>query len=521
MKEKLFSYLPGLVLFVIALGIGLYAYQDYGISWDEPLQRGPGLLSYNYMFHGSQELFLQPTDNHGAGFELLLVIIEKSMRLTDSRDIYLMRHLVSHIFFLLSVLSAYFLIIRLFNNKFLACLCFIMLAFAPRIYAHSYFNSKDIPFYAMILFSLSYCQIAFEKNKPIHFFILGLLCGYATSIRIMGVLLVAFIFLFIAFDVIAERSYADKKALKKQAIKSLVFLVGFVFTLYISWPFLWKSPVNNFIDSFVKLSHFDWDASTLMNGMYVRTTDLPWTYFPTWFLVTTPILWIVIGLIGLWTIIKDFLKKPGSFLTNRKERNHLLYLLWFFTPVLAVIMLKSVIYDDWRHLYFVYPAFVLAGIYGLNKMLLAVKKQYQIAIMSICVIQIAMVGNFMVTAHPFQQVYFNELVPHTDEYLRENYDLEYWGCGFKQGLDHLVSKSKTDTVRVACNYNDPLINNVMILQKQDRARIKLYQITEMGKADYFITNFRGHREDYPSKNIEYSVKVLNSTVLCVFKLKKN
>ncbi len=128
----------------------------------------------------------------------------------------------------------------------------------------------------------------------------------------------------------------------------------------------------------------------------------------------------------------------------------------------------------------------------------------------------------MIKYHPFQQVYFNELVSHNDEYLRENYELEYWGASFKQALDHLVAiKGKTDTIRVACNYNDPCTNNLMILKPEDRKRVLVYcDVSMMSKADYFITNFRGHPEDYPSKNIEYSEKVLNSTILCVFRLEK-
>ena len=78
--------------------IGILTYRDYGIAWDESAQRNIGTLCYNYVFNGDNE-FLGFTDRqYGTGFELPLVIIEKLLKITDFRDVYLMRHWVTHIF---------------------------------------------------------------------------------------------------------------------------------------------------------------------------------------------------------------------------------------------------------------------------------------------------------------------------------------------------------------------------------------------------------------------------------------
>ncbi len=145
---KTSPYVPGILLFLFFLVIGMVVYKDYGMCWDEPMQRGPGLLSYDFVFNGNEDLFNKATDNHGAGFELLLVMIEKWFNLTDSKEIYEMRHLITHVLFLAGAFAGYILAYRLFKNKFIAILGFIMLAVAPRLYAHSFFNSKDMPFLA-------------------------------------------------------------------------------------------------------------------------------------------------------------------------------------------------------------------------------------------------------------------------------------------------------------------------------------------------------------------------------------
>jgi hypothetical protein len=80
------------------------------------LQRDPAVLEWNFALHGNRELFNTPNDNHGAGFELLLLLVEKSLKLKDTRDIYLMRHIFTHIFFLLCAFSGYVLFLQIIQR---------------------------------------------------------------------------------------------------------------------------------------------------------------------------------------------------------------------------------------------------------------------------------------------------------------------------------------------------------------------------------------------------------------------
>ncbi len=514
LKERLAPYLPGIALFFAALIIALFTYKDYGVSWDEPYRSTRGLLSFNYIFNGNPELLKSAADNHGTSYELLLVILQKMLHLTDSRDVYLMRHLVTHIFFLVSAFFGYVLILRLFKNRFLASLGFIMLAFAPRLYAHSFFNSKDIPFTAMILITLTLCQVAFEKNKPTFFFLLGLACGYATSIRIMGVMLAVFILSFLLIDLITD--ITKKESPKKQGLNMLVFSVGFFILLYLGWPYLWESPVHHLAGSFNKLAHYDvWNGSVLFHGKYIKATHLPWTYIPTWFLLTNPEVWLVAGIAGFIWILVSFFKNSWAYLRNTRERNFLLYVACFVAPVMAVIMLHSVVYNGWRHLYFVYPAFVLMAIYFADKMM---QTRYKKIVQGAFAMQLVLVGWFMVQYHPFHQVYFNNLASHSPGSLRSNYDMDYWGCSYIEGLEYLLDKDQSKTIKVSSDYTDLLNNNILLLPEEGRRRI---QITDKNDADYFFTNFIDHPYDYPPYKTEYEASVLNSTIFCIFRAEHN
>ena len=516
MNKKLSPYYPGIILFVFTLIVTLFTYKDYGIAWDETRQREIGDISYNYVFKGDKALLTYPYGYYGVGLELPLTCIEKWCNLTDTRDVYLMRHVVTHLLFLVSALAMYVLSYRLFRNKFLACLGFMLLVFAPRLYAHSWFNSKDIPFLSVFTITLAFCEVAFRKNKPLLFLLLGLLSGYTTSIRIMGIMLGLFILAFLVIDLVNNVLKKEKPA--NTLFSLALFFSGFCGIVYAAWPYLWRSPLHNFINSFAKLSHYEWNGSVLMGGKMLQSTQLPWSYFPNWFLISNPELWLIAGFTGFVLIAVAFIRKPIDYIKSTPERNFILYLLCFAAPIFSVLALHSVIYDDWRHLYFIYPSFILMALYAINRLLatgLFAKKNYRLALEGICVLQVLGTGWFMVKNHPFQQVYFNNLVSHNDEYLRKNYEMDYWGVSNLQALKYVLDNDAGRNIMVSTIYPDIMQNNVDMLEEEDRNRLK---IVHPDSCQYFITNFRFHPDDFPMKE-EYSFHVLNSSVIRIYAMR--
>src|ERR1700733_8727125 len=49
-------YIPGILLLILCLFISLFTYKDYGVSWDEPIQRYVGLFNYEFIFNHGQPL---------------------------------------------------------------------------------------------------------------------------------------------------------------------------------------------------------------------------------------------------------------------------------------------------------------------------------------------------------------------------------------------------------------------------------------------------------------------------------
>ena len=118
---------PEYLLLLLFSVIGFFSASAYGFAWDEYEQRNIGEVCYNYVFHNNLYYFNYIARDHGAIFEVLLLIIEKIAGITEFGDTYKLRHIVTHLFFLLSAFYFYKLIFLIYKKKTLAVLGFLLL----------------------------------------------------------------------------------------------------------------------------------------------------------------------------------------------------------------------------------------------------------------------------------------------------------------------------------------------------------------------------------------------------------
>jgi hypothetical protein len=501
----------GLILLITAFIIALFTYEKYGMSWDEPMQRKTGEINYDYIFSNDNSLLTWQDRDYGVAFEVPLIIIEKALNLNDSRDIFTMRHLVTHCFFLISCYFLFLLIDYLYKNKLLAMVGFLFLLLHPQIYAHSFFNSKDIPFLSMLIICLYYSVKAFDEKSTLRFIGLGICVGVLINLRIMGVLILLSSFLVLVIDLIKTKE-------KKTNIKLIaIFLISTCLTLYVTWPFLWGDPFKNFVFTFQNMARFRWDGTVLFNGEMIKATKLDWKYIPTWFSITTPVIYLLLGFTGGVLLILRFIKHPKEFIDNSIKRTNLIFLGYFLAPLIAVIVFQSVLYDGWRQMYFIYPPFILLCIYSVYYL---INKSKRISTLTL----VCIFGTFILTLtsmirfYPLQGVYFNELFyASSPECLRKNFEMDYWGVSYKQSLEYILKVDSNPSIDVSVE-NFPGHINVDMLTYEERTRIN---IVPRDSATYFITNYRWHPQDYNEyKNFKFhSFSVGGNTVSQIFKFK--
>ena len=520
--------------FILFLCIGLSVFDDYGISWDERFYHQNGIVVYEYVFQGEDSLEEYSEKEYGAAFELLLVLGEKLFKLEDPRDIFLLRHLLTFLVFYLGVLFFYLLNKFYFNSWKIALLGSVFLVLSPRIFAHSFYNSRDLFALSMFIICMYLLVRYLDKKTWLWAFWLALTSAVLINVRLVGVLIPFLALIFITIDLVAKVNIRKKRKAIFSAVL-LVFLLGFFIFLF--WPYLWKDPLNRFVQIFKRMT-FDIPGYVLnfYRGRYVDSREIPWHYIPVWITITTPFFYTLTFIVGIFTSIRDILKNFfKSFISDK--RYDLVFLTWFFLPLSAVIILKSNLYDAWRLMFFIYPAFLVFSIKGFLSLFDVIKTKTKGIVHTLanaCIVIFLFVSlagtlHFMVKNHPFQNVYFNALAGRD---IHNNFDLDYWGLSYRQGLEYILKNDPENKIKVHA-LNRPGEINVDILTPAERDRLEYVDLkdakyflsnyrdhTHLSDPKYYTGNTRGRKDHYPYENEFFSIKVNRIKILVVYKLRE-
>jgi len=502
------------LFFLIFLLIGLAIFNNYGLSWDEGTNRMLGYQNYNYIFGKNTDILGSAEKYHGPAFEIFLVVLEKAFRLADSRDILLARHLATFLLFYVSVFFFYLICKDRFKSWKIGLLGSLFLILSPRIFADAFYNSKDLAFLSFFIISI-YTLIRYLDKKSLFWAsIHALVCAVLIDIRMPGILVPLFTFGFSALELLKNYSLERCKNIKKN-LSLLCYAILLIALTILFWPILWKNPFSNFLAAYKEISHYPWGGSVLYMGKLIHATNLPWHYIPVWMIITTPLIYTVGFLFGLIVLAYRLIRR------SLPEIRDIIFLLWFFAPLLAVIVFKSVVYDGWRHLFFIYPAFLMISLVGLISIFDFIKLKFSgkkrkilsivfILIVIFCILDISY---FMIKNHPHQNVYFNILA---GKDLRNNFELDYWGLSYRQALEYILKNDLRNNIKVIAP-NFPGYFNIAILSPKDRARIEYVQ--NISDADYFLSNYRDHKADYSYPNKFFSMNVGGTEIMVVYKLK--
>ncbi|MDC0303729.1 glycosyltransferase family 39 protein [Flavobacteriales bacterium] len=484
------------------LAIGLYCISYTGISWDEPAMREYGLVLYDYVNGIDDELLNHHERYHGPFFELVLIYLENGMNLTETADIYHMRHVTTFLVCTLGLWFFYLLSVEFFKNRWLAFLSLILVATPPRIFSNLLYNSKDTVFMALFIMSIWALLKAYEKRSRNWMFFQAFLVAIAITVRILGVLIPA-----ISMFVLIFMPVVFSKKVKIGIQYSFVLLTCVI----AFWPVLWPSPFEQLIASFEHMRQFPWDDFSLFEETFATPTDMPWYYLPKWVLMTSPLLQVLLMLLG-----------PVVWLGFRKNSPFKwAILIWAVAPLVAIIGLDATVYDTWRHIYFIYPAWIIMGVGVVH----AAKEHVKMPLLrkaGVALICLAIGTNLIWSAvnHRNLQCYFNPLFK-TNASL--NYDYDFWGLSYLEGLEWIMEQNPSGYVKLSVA-NAPGFYNCQMLPQSDQKRI---EFVSRDSADYFLSNFRFpvhfepyQKGEYPYQNLVFEVKVDGNRALGVYQPNK-
>jgi hypothetical protein len=506
------------LFFAAFLLIGLGIYKDYGLSWDENRNHANGKKSFNYVFKGDRSLLTYSDRYYGVAFELPLFMIEKILKLETSRQVFLMRHLATFLMFFLGVVFFYRLNKDHFRSWKIGLLGSLLLILSPRLFAESFYNSKDLVFLSLFIISI-YTLIQFlEKASLFRAAVHAFVCALLIDVRVLGILVPGLtLVFFVAATIFTNRSPA--RTLKKGIPALFLFLALTICLMILFWPILWNDPVAQFIRAWRKMSRYPWSRAVLYMGRYLFPENLPWHYIPVWMLITTPLLYTATFVAGLVRSIAEIFRRPVSRFRDSQKRDILLFLAWFFGPLLAVIIFKPVVYDSWRHLYFIYPAFLILSLKGmliLHASLKSIRRAGKVLaplFVLIIFFGLARTAAFLIINHPHQNVYFNVLA---GKNVQADWDLDYWGLSYRQALEYILKHDPDQRINI-CVQNAPGELNSFILKDEDGKRLNY--VTDLGQAKYFLSDYRWQKEGYSYPQEFYSITVGRAKIMVVFKLR--
>ena len=553
--------LPLAILAALA-AIAAFIADDYGSDLGERDHHQIAVVNLQYILGEADSLPLNPQHDadqyFGVAFEVPALLAARALRLTDIRDIFLARRILTHLLFLCAALACYALVYRLFNSAPIAFIAMLLFILHPRLYAHTFFNSQDSSFLSAFMIALYLAHRAFSKNTIGAFLALGACVGLATNIRTAGVMLVpavlGMIMLHPLFPLSAPRRDAARnspdarKRALTAALTSAAFVAAFAAALYIASPYLRletgvnaaDSALSNFIDAVKTHSQYPYSPTQIFQGVPTSSADLPWNYIPTWIGITTPPITLLLGAIGAAAILWRACASPVAALRDPRLRFGLLCAACFAVPIIVIAALGLRVHSDWRHLYFLYAPFCVIAAFGVREALRAHELRLPARIQSLfrrarpprvasqaspppwsrpslytrVTVRAALAAGLaaaaiaMLQLHPYQHIYFNFFVDRdTPEYLRAQFPMDYSGTATAEGLRYLLARDPSDAIIVN--------RGSMMLPKNDRDRI--ITATRNYPVDYEIAVERQVDRFRASGRRElYAVKIYNNTILAVY-----
>ncbi len=231
------------IFFFIFFILGLSIYKDYGISVDEPFQRSLGYYWYIHLlelFSDNSELINTVQEkfetmywsNHlnegkliqyGIFFDTLAVFLEEISNIKGNQNIFFFKHLLTFFLFFLSSIFFYKITFERFKNNFYSIIFTFFYLSSPRIFAESFYNSKDIVFMSLTVCALYFALKSFFNFNYKNLFFFSLFAALATNVRIMGIFVFGLFFVFLLLSCLEEKYFFKKKYCKNYFFKLFLF----------------------------------------------------------------------------------------------------------------------------------------------------------------------------------------------------------------------------------------------------------------------------------------------------------
>jgi hypothetical protein len=487
-----------IVFFALLFVYGCMTFNDYGISSDEEVQRYHSLVTYHELFLQNEEYQTATIDTttiptlsdygvqYGVILQLPLVFIEHMNHFEMTyQEIFSMRHFYSFLWFFASAICFYQLAMILTDGKRIEALIGTLIyVLCPRTLADSFYNIKDA--LCMALFTISmYCGVRMIRRPSVRtmvtFIVFAVLC---TASRIVGGVIVAVCMLLLVVKSATQGQW--KRILIYCGSAALLFLGLFI----VMMPNTWSDIPGTLLKIVKTFSNYTvWSANVYYMGQWVSALHLPWHYLPVWIGMTVPATYLILMMLGMGNGVYYCIKNRKQ-LGNQGDRGWIYWMLFLLLviPVAYVVIVRPVLYNGWRHFYFIYPVIASWSVVGIHTLLTKIKPVvFKTVGMAALGISFVWVGLWIVRNHPYEYVYFN---PWIQSYAEDHFQRDYWYVSETNAFQYIIDNDPRSTIYVYAYQGF-----TWYFDEEERIN-PLQLVTSPELADYAVVEEDGFEEEY-------------------------
>jgi len=390
----------------------------------------------------------------------------------------------------------------------------LALALTPRFWGHSYFNPKDAPFAsfftastllgALLIGTLltSRERYRFGKNGPTFLAIgFGMMAGITTAVRVGGGVLLPFLVLSLVSVGALDRELKTPRFVVSTAKVLLWVCLSWSATVYLCHPAAWKDPITWLLEAIAYLSHHPFEGWLLFKGAYISNQkDLPWSYIPLWFAITTPLILQLLFFGGLLACAWRFRR------SNAYQQAAIVMVLLQGGFLLGwAILNRSPLDTGIRQFLFILPsvAVLAASAYAMLASKLSSRPLAKAALHGVTLVWAALVVWDMVILHPYQYVYFNQIArslyhhPEEKKPLYAMFETDSLGLSLREATEWLNANANRSHI---IYMNGPL-HSVLPFADEDLSILHLAHVKQESVKPpfYYLSLPRGNWDNWYSK----------------------
>ncbi|MDD3214491.1 MAG: glycosyltransferase family 39 protein [Eubacteriales bacterium] len=431
------------MFFVLLTLIGLFTATDYGLPCDEPAEQvilRENLKEYAFHFLGENSNAVRYYD--ALGIQRISESIERDhgqaayypaaplLQMDDASAMTTLWHAYTWLWFMVGVFALYRLARAMGLSRTVACATALLLYLSPRFFAEGHYNNKDVVLLSLVLCTLASGARFLRKPTFPRALVFALAGALATNTKIIGVLPWGLMGLATLFSLLARHE------LTRRRLAAGLTAIGAFLVFYAALtPALWADPLGYFPYVLSNASSFSrWTGVVLFDGTYYNPTrglPLPRTYLPKMIAYTMPIAFLALAVIGQIRAAVLWFRKD-----ERRPLMVVLTLLWLL-PLAYVVWARPLLYNGWRHFYFLYAPIAALGGLGMDALRSLVRKNralktsFTAAIAAVFLWQ----GAGIAMNHPYQFAYYNLLAKN----VQTSYELDYWDVSTVNAMRRLCA----------------------------------------------------------------------------------